>query len=144
MQPSNRGNYLPVDTQDHAVSGRASSMPRLTVDPQVKPSKAPPRVPGPSKAYQVTLGLLSTLSESHEPPSFPSAPVLERLPIFGVLHKVGELLFPCLGDTSSGEQPGCRSPGSCGRSMVEQGHARRLQGPPAVGHPCFPPAPGAG
>ncbi|PKU45595.1 voltage-dependent r-type calcium channel subunit alpha-1e isoform x2 [Limosa lapponica baueri] len=35
VQPSNRGNYLPVDTQDHAVSGRASSMPRLTVDPQV-------------------------------------------------------------------------------------------------------------
>lgn len=41
MQPSNRGSYLPVDTQDHAVSGRASSMPRLTVEPQVKPSKAP-------------------------------------------------------------------------------------------------------
>lgn len=41
VQPSNRGSYLPVDTQDHAVSGRASSMPRLTVDPQVKPSKAP-------------------------------------------------------------------------------------------------------
>ncbi|XP_038000493.1 voltage-dependent R-type calcium channel subunit alpha-1E isoform X1 [Motacilla alba alba] len=35
VQPSNRGSYLPVDTQDHAVSGRASSMPRLTVDPQV-------------------------------------------------------------------------------------------------------------
>ncbi|KAM8805733.1 voltage-dependent R-type calcium channel subunit alpha-1E [Eudromia elegans] len=35
VQPSNRGNYLPVDTQDHAVSGRAASMPRLTVDPQV-------------------------------------------------------------------------------------------------------------
>ncbi|XP_074859500.1 voltage-dependent R-type calcium channel subunit alpha-1E [Carettochelys insculpta] len=35
VQPSNRGNYLPVDTQEHAVSGRASSMPRLTVDPQV-------------------------------------------------------------------------------------------------------------
>ncbi|XP_038268725.2 voltage-dependent R-type calcium channel subunit alpha-1E isoform X1 [Dermochelys coriacea] len=34
-QPSNRGNYLPVDTQERAVSGRASSMPRLTVDPQV-------------------------------------------------------------------------------------------------------------
>ncbi|KAJ7416236.1 hypothetical protein WISP_72798 [Willisornis vidua] len=34
VQPSNRGSYLPVDTQDHAVSGRASSMPRLTVDPQ--------------------------------------------------------------------------------------------------------------
>ncbi|NXU61399.1 STIM2 protein, partial [Horornis vulcanius] len=36
VQPSNRGSYLPVDTQDHAVSGRASSMPRLTVDPQVR------------------------------------------------------------------------------------------------------------
>ncbi|XP_071607552.1 voltage-dependent R-type calcium channel subunit alpha-1E [Heliangelus exortis] len=35
VQPSSRGSYLPVDTQDHAVSGRASSMPRLTVDPQV-------------------------------------------------------------------------------------------------------------
>ncbi|NXT09130.1 CAC1E protein, partial [Prunella fulvescens] len=35
VQPSNRGSYLPVDTQEHAVSGRASSMPRLTVDPQV-------------------------------------------------------------------------------------------------------------
>uniref|UniRef100_A0A7M4F7Y8 Voltage-dependent R-type calcium channel subunit alpha n=1 Tax=Crocodylus porosus TaxID=8502 RepID=A0A7M4F7Y8_CROPO len=35
VQPSNRGNYLPVDTQERAVSGRASSMPRLTVDPQV-------------------------------------------------------------------------------------------------------------
>ncbi|XP_035756637.1 voltage-dependent R-type calcium channel subunit alpha-1E [Egretta garzetta] len=35
VQPSNRGTCLPVDTQDHAVSGRASSMPRLTVDPQV-------------------------------------------------------------------------------------------------------------
>ncbi|KAJ7409509.1 voltage-dependent R-type calcium channel subunit alpha-1E isoform X4 [Pitangus sulphuratus] len=35
VQPSNRGSYLPVDTQDHTVSGRASSMPRLTVDPQV-------------------------------------------------------------------------------------------------------------
>ncbi|NXY05991.1 CAC1E protein, partial [Pteruthius melanotis] len=35
VQPSNHGSYLPVDTQDHAVSGRASSMPRLTVDPQV-------------------------------------------------------------------------------------------------------------
>ncbi|XP_019326689.1 PREDICTED: voltage-dependent R-type calcium channel subunit alpha-1E [Aptenodytes forsteri] len=35
VQPSNRGSCLPVDTQDHAVSGRASSMPRLTVDPQV-------------------------------------------------------------------------------------------------------------
>ncbi|XP_072722850.1 voltage-dependent R-type calcium channel subunit alpha-1E isoform X3 [Ciconia boyciana] len=35
VQPSNHGSCLPVDTQDHAVSGRASSMPRLTVDPQV-------------------------------------------------------------------------------------------------------------
>ena len=77
MQPSNRGSYLPVDTQDHAVSGRASSMPRLTVDPQVKPSKA----------YQVTLGLLSVLSKSREPHGFPSAPISEHLPIFGVLHK---------------------------------------------------------
>lgn len=86
MQPSNRGTCLPVDTQDHAVSGRASSMPRLTVDPQVKPSKSP-RVPGPSKAYQVTLGLLSTLSKSHDPRGFPSTPIWEHLPISGVLHK---------------------------------------------------------
>ncbi|KAM7107960.1 voltage-dependent R-type calcium channel subunit alpha-1E isoform 3-T4 [Ciconia maguari] len=35
VQPSNHGSCLPMDTQDHAVSGRASSMPRLTVDPQV-------------------------------------------------------------------------------------------------------------
>lgn len=35
-QPSNHDIYLPPDTQDHAGSGRASSMPRLTVDPQVK------------------------------------------------------------------------------------------------------------
>ncbi|XP_077188346.1 voltage-dependent R-type calcium channel subunit alpha-1E isoform X1 [Paroedura picta] len=35
VQPSNHGSYLPVDTQERAVSGRASSMPRLTVDPQV-------------------------------------------------------------------------------------------------------------
>ncbi|XP_053247290.1 voltage-dependent R-type calcium channel subunit alpha-1E isoform X1 [Podarcis raffonei] len=35
VQPSNCGSYLPVDTQERAVSGRASSMPRLTVDPQV-------------------------------------------------------------------------------------------------------------
>lgn len=39
MQPSNCGSYLPVDTQERAVSGRASSMPRLTVDPQVKPGE---------------------------------------------------------------------------------------------------------
>ncbi|XP_077188352.1 voltage-dependent R-type calcium channel subunit alpha-1E isoform X6 [Paroedura picta] len=37
VQPSNHGSYLPVDTQERAVSGRASSMPRLTVDPQVFP-----------------------------------------------------------------------------------------------------------
>nr|KAF6396282.1 calcium voltage-gated channel subunit alpha1 E [Rousettus aegyptiacus] len=35
VQPSNHGIYLPPDTQEHAGSGRASSMPRLTVDPQV-------------------------------------------------------------------------------------------------------------
>nr|XP_037841784.1 voltage-dependent R-type calcium channel subunit alpha-1E isoform X3 [Chlorocebus sabaeus] len=35
VQPSNHGIYLPSDTQEHAGSGRASSMPRLTVDPQV-------------------------------------------------------------------------------------------------------------
>ncbi|ETE71475.1 Voltage-dependent R-type calcium channel subunit alpha-1E, partial [Ophiophagus hannah] len=35
VQPSNCGSYLPVDTQERAVSGRASSMPRLTMDPQV-------------------------------------------------------------------------------------------------------------
>lgn len=61
-------------------------MPRLTVDPQVKPSKAPTGA-SPSKAYQVTLGLLSTLSKSHEPHSFPSTPILELLPILGVLYK---------------------------------------------------------
>nr|XP_012590926.1 voltage-dependent R-type calcium channel subunit alpha-1E isoform X3 [Microcebus murinus] len=35
VQPSNHGIYLPPDTQEHAGSGRASSMPRLTMDPQV-------------------------------------------------------------------------------------------------------------
>uniref|UniRef100_A0A8D0G4J8 Voltage-dependent R-type calcium channel subunit alpha n=1 Tax=Sphenodon punctatus TaxID=8508 RepID=A0A8D0G4J8_SPHPU len=35
VKPSNHGSYLPVDTQERTVSGRASSMPRLTVDPQV-------------------------------------------------------------------------------------------------------------
>ncbi|XP_053519709.1 voltage-dependent R-type calcium channel subunit alpha-1E [Artibeus jamaicensis] len=35
VQPSNHGIYLPPDTQEHAGSGRASSLPRLTVDPQV-------------------------------------------------------------------------------------------------------------
>ncbi|XP_048214228.1 voltage-dependent R-type calcium channel subunit alpha-1E isoform X3 [Perognathus longimembris pacificus] len=35
MQSSNHGIYLPSDTQEHAGSGRASSMPRLTMDPQV-------------------------------------------------------------------------------------------------------------
>ncbi|XP_031240974.1 voltage-dependent R-type calcium channel subunit alpha-1E isoform X6 [Mastomys coucha] len=35
VQSSNHGIYLPPDTQEHAGSGRASSMPRLTVDPQV-------------------------------------------------------------------------------------------------------------
>ncbi|XP_026643372.1 voltage-dependent R-type calcium channel subunit alpha-1E isoform X2 [Microtus ochrogaster] len=35
VQSSNRGIYLPPDTQKHAGSGRASSMPRLTMDPQV-------------------------------------------------------------------------------------------------------------
>ncbi|XP_078499591.1 voltage-dependent R-type calcium channel subunit alpha-1E [Lissotriton helveticus] len=34
-QPSNCGNYLPVDTQERTASLRASSMPRLAVDPQV-------------------------------------------------------------------------------------------------------------
>ncbi|XP_060053768.1 voltage-dependent R-type calcium channel subunit alpha-1E isoform X4 [Erinaceus europaeus] len=34
-QPSNHDIYLPPDTKEHAGSGRASSMPRLTVDPQV-------------------------------------------------------------------------------------------------------------
>lgn len=36
VQSSNHGIYLPPDTQKHAGSGRASSMPRLTMDPQVK------------------------------------------------------------------------------------------------------------
>lgn len=36
VQSSNHGIYLPSDTQEHTGSGRASSMPRLTVDPQVK------------------------------------------------------------------------------------------------------------
>lgn len=36
VQSSNHGIYLASDTQEHAGSGRASSMPRLTVDPQVK------------------------------------------------------------------------------------------------------------
>lgn len=40
VQSSNHGIYLASDTQEHAGSGRASSMPRLTVDPQVK--KQPP------------------------------------------------------------------------------------------------------
>ncbi|XP_029332701.1 voltage-dependent R-type calcium channel subunit alpha-1E isoform X4 [Mus caroli] len=35
VQSSNHGIYLPPDTQEHAGSGRASSMPRLTMDPQV-------------------------------------------------------------------------------------------------------------
>uniref|UniRef100_A0A8D0UAQ0 Voltage-dependent R-type calcium channel subunit alpha n=1 Tax=Sus scrofa TaxID=9823 RepID=A0A8D0UAQ0_PIG len=35
VQSSNHGIYLASDTQEHAGSGRASSMPRLTVDPQV-------------------------------------------------------------------------------------------------------------
>uniref|UniRef100_A0A8D2KTM5 Voltage-dependent R-type calcium channel subunit alpha n=1 Tax=Varanus komodoensis TaxID=61221 RepID=A0A8D2KTM5_VARKO len=35
VQPSYCSSYLPVDTQERTVSGRASSMPRLTVDPQV-------------------------------------------------------------------------------------------------------------
>ncbi|XP_075844389.1 voltage-dependent R-type calcium channel subunit alpha-1E isoform X2 [Microtus pennsylvanicus] len=35
VQSSNHGIYLPPDTQKHAGSGRASSMPRLTMDPQV-------------------------------------------------------------------------------------------------------------
>ncbi|XP_069497534.1 voltage-dependent R-type calcium channel subunit alpha-1E isoform X1 [Ambystoma mexicanum] len=35
MQPSNCGNYLPVDTLERTASLRASSMPRLAVDPQV-------------------------------------------------------------------------------------------------------------
>uniref|UniRef100_A0ABI7WLJ1 Voltage-dependent R-type calcium channel subunit alpha n=1 Tax=Felis catus TaxID=9685 RepID=A0ABI7WLJ1_FELCA len=35
VQSSNHGIYLPSDTQEHTGSGRASSMPRLTVDPQV-------------------------------------------------------------------------------------------------------------
>ncbi|XP_031792851.1 voltage-dependent R-type calcium channel subunit alpha-1E isoform X5 [Sarcophilus harrisii] len=35
VQSSKHGSYLPSDTQEHAVSGRASSMPRLTMDPQV-------------------------------------------------------------------------------------------------------------
>lgn len=41
VQPSNHGIYLPPDTQEHAGSGRASSMPRLTVDPQVKSNHLP-------------------------------------------------------------------------------------------------------
>lgn len=40
-QPSNHGIYLPPDTQEHAGSGRASSLPRLTVDPQVKSNHLP-------------------------------------------------------------------------------------------------------
>lgn len=36
VQSSSHGIYLPSDTQEHTGSGRASSMPRLTVDPQVK------------------------------------------------------------------------------------------------------------
>nr|XP_042114264.1 voltage-dependent R-type calcium channel subunit alpha-1E isoform X4 [Peromyscus maniculatus bairdii] len=35
VQSSSHGIYLPPDTQKHAGSGRASSMPRLTMDPQV-------------------------------------------------------------------------------------------------------------
>ncbi|XP_069911005.1 voltage-dependent R-type calcium channel subunit alpha-1E isoform X11 [Oryctolagus cuniculus] len=35
VQSANRGTRLPPDTQEHAGAGRASSMPRLTVDPQV-------------------------------------------------------------------------------------------------------------
>ncbi|XP_057626423.1 voltage-dependent R-type calcium channel subunit alpha-1E isoform X3 [Chionomys nivalis] len=35
VQSSSHGIYLPSDTQKHAGSGRASSMPRLTMDPQV-------------------------------------------------------------------------------------------------------------
>nr|XP_035957386.1 voltage-dependent R-type calcium channel subunit alpha-1E isoform X1 [Halichoerus grypus] len=35
VQSSNHGIYLPSDTQEHTGSGRASSMPRLTMDPQM-------------------------------------------------------------------------------------------------------------
>ncbi|XP_052593188.1 voltage-dependent R-type calcium channel subunit alpha-1E isoform X4 [Peromyscus californicus insignis] len=35
VQSSSHGIYLPPETQKHAGSGRASSMPRLTMDPQV-------------------------------------------------------------------------------------------------------------
>lgn len=36
------GSYLPVDTQHRAGSGKAASMPRLTVDPQVKSARCAP------------------------------------------------------------------------------------------------------
>ncbi|XP_045153920.1 voltage-dependent R-type calcium channel subunit alpha-1E [Echinops telfairi] len=39
VQASNHGTYLPPDTQEHAGSGRAASMPRLTVDPQFTDSE---------------------------------------------------------------------------------------------------------
>lgn len=102
MQPSNRGSYLPVDTQDHAVSGRASSMPRLTVDPQVKPSKAPTGAGSKQSLPGNTGASLCT----EQVPRLPQCPTTGASPHLWGAAQVGELLFPYMGDTSSREQPG--------------------------------------
>jgi hypothetical protein len=54
VQSSNHGIYLPSDTQEHAGSGRASSMPRLTMDPQVKIKH---HLPFPVTSWAVLNGL---------------------------------------------------------------------------------------
>lgn len=139
MQPSNRGSYLPVDTQDHAVSGRASSMPRLTVDPQVKPSRAPMGA-GSKQSLSGNTGASLCTEQVPRAPQLLQHPNIEASPhLWGAAH-VGELLSPYIGDSGSREQPAELIPWL----MWEVRGGARFQGLPAVGHHSFPSAPGTG
>lgn len=47
VRSANHGTQLPQDTREQEASGRASSMPRLTMEPQVKSDHhLPPQHPG--------------------------------------------------------------------------------------------------
>lgn len=106
-------------------------MPRLTVDPQVKPSKAPTAA-GCDQSLPDNAGASLCAEPQH--------PDIRDAPLLWVLHKQESCCCPPYkGDTGSREQPG----GSISWLVGEvQDHAGRQQVLPTVGHPLLSSFPG--
>lgn len=80
-------------------------MPRLTVDPQVKPSKAPTGA-GSKQSLPGNTGASLSAEQVPRAPWLPQRPNIGASPHLWGATQVGGLLFPYMGDTGSREQPG--------------------------------------